>query len=71
MQNIKEKSPKRDDGERPLHRAAYFGHLNVVKYIMENIKEKSPKHDDGETRIASNEIEWEHVSDHCCQQRSS
>ena len=41
------KSPKDEDWETLLHRAAKNGHLSVCWLVFENIDDKNPKNDEG------------------------
>ena len=33
----------------PLHEAAFFGHVDVCRLIVENVKEKNPRNQFGQT----------------------
>ena len=50
MKNDDNKNPK-SIGETPLHCAARFGRLDVVKYIMCNVLDMNPKDKNGETHL--------------------
>ena len=48
-----DKNPRNnDDGQTPLHCAAWFSHLEVCKLICKNIVDKNPTDDFGETPIS-------------------
>ena len=53
MENIKDKSPRNNLGETPLHLAAINGFLDVCQYIIENIEDISPRNNSGQTPIHS------------------
>ena len=48
-QGLETVSPRDDRGCTPLHDAAYFGELEMVKCIMDKLEDKNPKNFDGET----------------------
>ena len=48
-QGLETVSPRDDSGCTPLHDAAYFGELEIVKCIMDKLEDKNPKNLDGET----------------------
>jgi ankyrin repeat protein len=50
-EKLEDKNPAMNDGWTPLHRAAYDGHLEVVKYIAEHLEDKNPAADDGWTPL--------------------
>ena len=41
--NLKNKNPFDNYGMTPLHHAAYFGHYNICKLIVDSLKDKNPK----------------------------
>ena len=43
---------RRDNyGNTPLHYAAWNGHFDICKYILENVQEKNPSNNVGETPL--------------------
>jgi len=40
-----------NDGKTPLHFAAFWGHLQVVKYIAGYLEDKNPEMNDGRTPL--------------------
>ena len=44
-----DKNPKDKYGRTPMHLAAYFGELEIVKCIMDKLEDKNPKNLDGQT----------------------
>ena len=51
MENVEDKNPKDNNGWKPLHSAAWNGHMPVCQLIMENIEDKNPKDNNGWTPL--------------------
>ena len=51
MIKLEDKNPRINDGRTPLHAAAFRGHLNIVKYLMEVLKDKIPRDNAGNTPL--------------------
>ena len=47
----KTKNPKNNDGETPLHKAAFDGNIKIVELILENIIDKNPANKYGQTPL--------------------
>ena len=51
FENVKNKNPRNDWGETPLHHAVEEGRLEICNFIIENIAEKNPKDHQGKTPL--------------------
>ena len=51
LENVKNKNPRNDWGETPLHHAAEEGFFEVCNLIIENVADKNPKDHQGKTPL--------------------
>ena len=42
MDTTSDKNPKNNKGKTPLHKAAFQGHSNIVKMILDEVEDKNP-----------------------------
>ena len=43
VEHAKDKNPKKEDGESPLHEAAREGYLEICQLIINSVKDKNPR----------------------------
>ena len=51
MENTDDKNPADSYGSTPLHDAAQYGHLDIVRFIVEIVDDKNPRDNDGKTPL--------------------
>jgi ankyrin repeat protein len=60
QEHAKDKNPADSYGNTPLHMAAMWGHLEIVKLLLEHVKDKNPVNNRQKTPIQIAE-EYGHV----------